>query len=175
MHLLLESEETERLLFRKLSPNDFDSWLPFHKNPLSTQYWQGGHPDPVTACQNWFDRVFYRYDNQLGGLNALIHKKDGKLLGQCGLLLQTVDGIEELEIGYSILPNYWKQGYAFEAAQKCKCFAFDNGLAKSLISIIPVHNFPSQKVALKNGMILHKKTIYKDNTVYIFRILNKQG
>ncbi|SDQ53167.1 GNAT family N-acetyltransferase [Flagellimonas zhangzhouensis] len=167
---LLEQEASERLLFRKLLAADFEAWLPFYHNPKSTQYWEGLPSDPKTACQVQFDRIFERYQNDLGGMNALISKSNGKLVGICGLLVQIVDDVQELEIGYSILPEYWQQGYAFEAAQKCKLYAFEHDFSSSLISIIHVNNVPSQKVALKNGMHLDKTTTYKDNPVHIFRV-----
>nr|WP_299343821.1 GNAT family N-acetyltransferase [Allomuricauda sp.] len=167
---LLEGENTKRLNFRRVVPEDFDAWFPFYLNPLSTQYWEGLPANPKEACQQQFDRIFERYQNDLGGMNALMHKESDELVGLCGLLVQEVDGLEELEIGYSVLPRFWRQGFAFEAAQKCKTYAFENGLVKSLISIIHVHNVPSKKVALKNGMHLDKTTTYRDNPVDIFRV-----
>nr|WP_288933930.1 GNAT family N-acetyltransferase [uncultured Allomuricauda sp.] len=167
---LLQNQETERLAFRQLKESDFEDWLPFYRNPKSTQYWEGLPTDPIEACRIQFDRVFERYENDLGGMNALISKESGALVGICGLLVQTVDNITELEIGYSVLPKFWLQGYAFEAAQKCKEFAFDNNFAPSLISIIHVDNIPSQKVAKRNSMFLDKTTIYKNNPVHIFRV-----
>ncbi len=167
---LLENQISERLIFRKLGESDFEDWLPFYNNPKSIQYWEGLPTDPVEACRKQFDSVFERYDNDLGGMNALILKESGELVGICGLLVQTVDNIKELEIGYSVLPNFWLQGYAFEAAKKCKEFAFENNFTDSLISIIHVDNLPSQKVALKNGMLLDKTTTYKNNPVHIFRV-----
>ncbi len=169
MNLLLNGEQSERLLFRKLVQADFDQWLPFHQEPLSTKYWEGLDTNPNIACANWFKAVFSRYENQLGGMNALILKETGALVGQCGLLVQTVDDVSELEIGYSILPNYWKQGFATEAAMQCKHFAFSKNVTKSLISIIHIDNTPSQKVALNNGMFLDKTTMYKSNPVHIYR------
>ncbi|PCJ94477.1 MAG: GNAT family N-acetyltransferase [Flavobacteriaceae bacterium] len=170
MDYLLEGVTSNRLLFRKLNPIDFDAWLPFHENPLSTQFWEGKQAEPKIACQLWLDKTFYRYKNKLGGMNALIAIQTEALVGQCGLLVQNVDGIVELEIGYSILPHYWKNGYATEAATKCKQFAFENKLATSLISIIHIDNIPSQKVAINNGMHIEKTTVYKDNPVHIFRV-----
>lgn len=167
---LLENQETERLAFRQLKESDFEEWLPFYQNPKSTQFWEGLPNDPVVACREQFNRIFERYENDLGGMNALILKESGALVGICGLLVQTVDNIKELEIGYSVLPQFWLQGYAFEAAQKCKGFAFDNNFSASLISIIHVDNMPSQKVAEKNSMFLDKTTIYKNNPVHIFRV-----
>lgn len=168
---LLEGQTTERLLFRSIQPSDFDDWLPFYHEPKSTQFWEGLPSDPIEACQLQFDRIFERYENDLGGMNALVLKETGQLVGICGLLVQTVDHLEELEIGYSVLPQFWQQGFAIEAAQKCKEFAFEHRFADSLISIIHVDNVPSQKVALKNGMYLQKTTSYKDNPVHIFRVV----
>ncbi|SDM22887.1 GNAT family N-acetyltransferase [Kriegella aquimaris] len=169
MHLLLENQETERLLFRKLKASDFDSWLPFHQDPRSSLYWEGLPSNPVQACKEQFERVFERYDKNLGGMNVLILKKNGAMVGLCGLLVQNVDKIQELEIGYSILPAYWQNGFASEAALKCKSYAANNQLADSLISIIHIDNIPSQKVASKIGMSQDKTTIYNTNPVHIFR------
>lgn len=170
MDYLLHGETSERLTYRKLLPSDFDLWLPFYSDPSSFQYWSEEIKNPVQACENWFEKAFYRYRNNLGGMNALILKENGTFIGQCGLLTQTVDDIEELEIGYSLLRPFRNMGYATEAAIKCKSFAFEHNLAKSLISIIHIDNKPSQQVALKNGMLLDKTTTYKDNPVHIYRV-----
>lgn len=167
---LLENQTSERLEFRRFISSDFDHWMPFYENPLSTKYWDGLPTDPLVACKEQFARIFERYEMQLGGMNALILKETKQLVGMCGLLVQNVDEVEELEIGYSVLPEFWLQGFAFEAAQKCKYFAFKNNFASSLISIIHVDNTPSRKVAIKNGMHLDKTTSYKDNPVHIFRV-----
>lgn len=167
---LLDGQESERLYFRKVLPSDFDTWLPFFYDPDSTKYWDGVPKDPRQACKEQFERIFERYQKNLGGMNALILKENNDLVGFCGLLLQEVDGVQEWEIGYALLPLYRKQGFAVEAARKCKDYAFENRLAPSLISIIQIHNLPSQKVALNNGMQNTKETVYKDNPVYIFRV-----
>jgi len=175
MNLLLEGEESKRLSFRKVLKTDFNAWLPFHQEPLSSLYFAGEVLEPEAACQNWFTKVFNRYAQNLGGLNALINKENGQLIGMCGLLIQTVDELQELEIGYSILPEYWKKGYATEAAKKCKNYAFQRKLAESIISIIHIDNIGSQKVAMNNGMFLDKTTTYKGIPVHIFRVFPPQS
>src|SRR5690606_32134123 len=120
-------------------------------------------------------KQFLRYKNGLGGMNALIEKETGRLIGHCGLLAQSVDNIAELEIGYSLLPDFWNKGYATEAAKKCRDYAFENNFSASLISIISLSNIPSQKVAFKNGMKIDKQTTYNNNEVYIFRIDKLMG
>lgn len=81
-----------------------------------------------------------------------------------------MDKITELEIGYSLLPEFWNKGFAIESASKCRDFAFGNNLSNSLISIISHTNNPSASVALKNGMRIDKETEYNGNRVNIFRI-----
>lgn len=170
MNFLLDGEETERLYFRKLTPSDFNIWLPFHQDKRTSEFWEGLPQDPKLACQQQFDRIFERYEKGLGGMNALILKSTKMLVGLCGLLVQHVDTEQELEIGYSILPEFWDRGYATESSQKCKQFAIDHQLSTSLISIIQIDNLRSQKVALNNGMRLDKTTTYQNNPVHIFRI-----
>lgn len=139
-------------------------------DPESTQYWEGIPPDPEEACRQQFDRIFERYQKGMGGMNALIHKETGSLVGLAGLLKQEVDGQEELEIAYSLLPGFRQQGFASEAARCCLEVAIQRKYASSLISIIHIHNKPSQRVAEKLGMTVSGRTIYKDNPVYIYRI-----
>lgn len=167
---LLSEQETERLLFRKLKSSDFDDWLPFHQDKKTSEFWSGLPQEPKIACQQDFDRTLYRYDNALGGKQALILKKTNEFIGLAGLLVQEVDGQQELEIAYSLLPKFWGNGYASEAAQKCKAYAIENKLAKSLISIIHIDNIPSQRIAIQNGMQIDTTATYHNNPVHIFRI-----
>jgi len=165
-HLLI-GEETERLKFRLLKSEDFDSWVELFKANNVAEYLElNPKLSEFELCTLWFEKAFHRYENDLGGMNVLIDKKTNRLVGQCGLLIQNMDNIERLEMGYSILPEFWNQGYASESAMKCKNYAFENSFADSLISMIHIDNLGSEKVALKNGMTFEKKL----NSFNIFRI-----
>lgn len=167
---MLTGSESERLVFRCVQPSDFKRWMSFYHDPESTRYWDGIAEDPLRACREQFDRIFERIELGHGGMNALVEKKSGNFIGLCGLLVQDVDNRKELEIGYSMLPGFRNRGYATEAAGHCKKYAFEMALAPSLISIIHIHNTPSQKVALHLGMKIDATTTYKDNPVHIFRV-----
>ena len=171
MKYLLDKQETERLRFRLLKEADFDQWLEFFLQSDVTHFLGFKEIEtPQQQCEEWFNLTLNRYKNDLGGLNVLIDKNTNDFIGQCGLLIQEVDDKKEMEIGYSMLPKFWNKGYATEAAQKCRDFAFENNFTDSLISIIHVDNIRSEKVALKNGMVKTKQTNFKGMPVNIFRI-----
>lgn len=166
---ILENIESKRLQFRKLKEGDYDALMSFFKNPEAVKYL--GMTDVENAskhCKAWIQRQLERYEDH-SGLMALVSKSTGQLVGQCGLLKQTVDGIEEIEIGYHIQPQYWRLGFATEASQKCKEIAFGMGVP-SVISIIGIKNFRSVGVAQKNLMKLEKQTLHNDKKVSIYRV-----
>jgi ribosomal-protein-alanine N-acetyltransferase len=157
MKYTLDNSETERLQFRLLTEDDFDHWLPFFDASEVMRFFALDPSKPKEElCQLWFDKVMARYANDLGGMNVLIDKKTGAFVGQCGLLVQTVEDKEILEIGYSVLPEFWGKGYATEAARHCKEMAFSRNYTDAVHSIIHVDNHASEAVALKNGMTLFK-------------------
>ncbi len=169
MKYLLENTHSKRLSFRRIEEKDFDDWLPFFSNEEAIKY----YPFPKSAsneqlCREWLDRQFKRYKEESGGFNALINE-EGSMVGHCGLLVQEVDVISELEIGYALLPEFWGMGYAIEAAKHCKSEAQKNKWAKTLISIIHPKNIPSIRVAQKNGMAFEKYTTFKTIPVGIWR------
>lgn len=175
MNYLLTNQETERLSFRKVTRNDFHAWLPFFDDKSVLKYFGIDASLPKRElCENWFKKVFHRYDNHLGGMNAIILKASGELIGMCGLLIQTVEGVDRLEVGYSLLPKYRGKGYGTEAAIKCKNFAFENNLAKELISMIHIDNKASVNVAVKNGMQLERLLDYKGMPAKIYSLKKKK-
>ena len=174
MAYLLNGQETGRLIFRNVSLDDHNERIEFFKDPGTSIHWQYEKEDPETECRKWYEKQLQRYANNEGGMNALIEKASGKLVGHCGLLKQKVDDTDEVELAYSLLPAFWNKGYATEAAIKCRAYAFANDLSPSLISIISLTNIPSEKVAIKVGMRLDKPTFYKGNAVNIFRIRKEE-
>jgi [ribosomal protein S5]-alanine N-acetyltransferase len=121
-------------------------------------------------ARHWIEKQLGRYAANTLGHQALIHKETGAFIGQSGLLLQEVDGRQEIEVGYHIFMKYWGQGYAPEAARAFMAYGFEQEGVDSIISIIDTRNTNSQRVAEKNGLQREKETSWSGLQVYVYRI-----
>lgn len=166
---------TERLYTRFLQPEDAAVWSGFFKDKEAVQYFPAFTMAQDEHSTFWMERQLARYKEKRYGLQALIHKQTNEFVGQCGLMLQEIDGKQELEVGYHIFKKYWGQGYAPEAAKVFLNYGFANKLAPSIISIIDIRNVQSQRVANKNGLVREKQTKWADLDVFIYRITEKDS
>lgn len=171
--MFLENLQTPRLTFRCLQPDDKAALLEFFNDPVATEF-LFMNEDPDSYASSWVGRQMRRYNNTGSGLFAVILRETGELVGQCGLLLQFVDGIPKMEIGYHFIRRFWGKGYATEAARACRDFAFENDQAETLISLIHPENYRSQAVARRNGMTSWKETVWRGNPVIVFRIRREE-
>ena len=144
--------ETRRLLLRELRQEDFDDACLLLQDPEVMYAYEG--PFSREEVQAWLDKQLRRYREDGFGLWALVEKSSSTLIGQCGLTLQDYKGRRVPEIGYLLRRTYWHQGFAIEAARACREYAFQALGFREVYSIIRDTNFPSQQVALRNGMDL---------------------
>lgn len=142
--------ETERLYMREMTQADFGSLCEILQDAETMTAYEGPFND--VEVQNWLDSQRTRYRETGFGLWAVILKENGKMIGQCGLTMQTRKEDKVLEIGYLFNRRYWHKGYATEAARACKKYAFETLRAPEVCSIIRDTNIPSQNVAIRNGM-----------------------
>ncbi|MGB3078804.1 MAG: GNAT family N-acetyltransferase [Saprospiraceae bacterium] len=163
--------QSSRLVTRFLTRDDISIWTDFFKDEeaieLMPTYGLTTHEERATR---WIEKQLDRYATHRMGHQALIDKNTNAFIGQSGLLVQEVDGVTELEVGYHVFKKYWGQGYAPEAARLFLNHAFENNLSDSVISIIDTRNLRSQRVADKNGLLREKQTTWSDLNVYIYRI-----
>lgn len=170
MRYLLSHQESERLLFRPIQETDFETWLPFFKNKVAMQHWTMGNRTPEEYAHQWYEKQWHRYKNNWGGMNALLLKDCHTLIGHAGLLTQKINQSIELEVAYSLLPKYWKKGYATEAALKCKKVAFDQGYCQKLIALIAPGNTPSIAVAKRLKMKKEKRILFQEVVADLYYI-----
>ena len=151
-HLLTRVLETERLLLREMTPEDFPALCAILQDAEVMYAYEHAFSDD--EVWDWLRRQMSRYRLTGHGLWAVVDKATGEMIGQCGLTWQDslVPGEQALEVGYLFRKDVWHQGYATEAARACRDYAFEVLGAEEVWSFIRDTNLPSQGVARRNGM-----------------------
>lgn len=89
------------------------------------------------------------YEQHGFGLYCIERAADGAVMGLCGLIKR--DTLEDVDIGYALLPQYWGQGYAREAAQATLEHAVrDHGLQR-IVAITSPGNASSARLLQSLG------------------------
>ncbi len=149
---------TERLLLRAMTDDDLDDIAALLGDPVVMRH----YPRPRTRdeARAWIDWTQASYREHGFGLWVLTERSTGAFLGDCGLTMQRVDGVDELEVGYHVRADRQGEGFASEAAAAARDYARDVLHAPRLIAIINPDNIPSQRVAAKVGLSFEKETFY---------------
>ena len=151
--------ETKRLILRPFTIDDLSSLHSIFSDAETMAYYPA--PFNVEQTKSWIKRNLERYQVDGFGLWGVVLKENNQLIGDCGLVNQTVAGKTEVEIGYHINKNFWSKGFATEAAKSCMEYGFHTLGLNKLISIIDPKNHPSIRVAEKIGFT-------KQQDLYIF-------
>lgn len=152
----LEELLTERLRLRRYGSGDFENAYRLMSDPRVMRY----YPAPLDRDRTakMLDRLLRSYDEIGYSVLAVERLSDGAYIGQIGLLhWDDVDGREDVEVAYMLVPEAWGSGYASEAAHACRDWAFERLGADRVVSFIAIANEPSMRVAERNGMTRIKR------------------
>ena len=147
--------ETQRLLLRKITPDDLYDMYKLDSDPRVHQYLEpNGLNRSIADARKSIDYIISQY-NDLGiGRWAVIEKSSGKFIGWTGLKLTNF-----YDIGYRLIPDYWGRGYATESALPAMEYGFRELKIETLYGITHADNQASHKVLLKLGL-KHKEDFY---------------
>jgi RimJ/RimL family protein N-acetyltransferase len=144
---------TARLTLRELTLADVDSLLEVLGDPIAMEH----YPAPKTRLETegWIRWARDSYGANGFGLWAVERTADGAFLGDCGPMLQPVDGELVPEIGYHIVRRAWGRGYATEAALACRDLVLGRLGFDRVVSIVAPENLGSRRVAEKVHDTMH--------------------
>jgi RimJ/RimL family protein N-acetyltransferase len=88
-------------------------------------------------------------------------KEGGEPVGICGLLYR--DSLDLTDIGFALLPDYWGQGYAFEAASTVLEYGRSTLGIEKIVGLTSEDNLASIKVLRKLGMEFERTVKMSDD------------
>jgi RimJ/RimL family protein N-acetyltransferase len=160
--------QTPRLVLRELALADLDFVAAMLADPEVMRY----YPKCYTRAEaeGWVRRQLARYARYGHGLWLALDRATGQPVGQVGLVVQEVDGVEEAEVGYLIHRPFWRRGLASEAAAATRDHAFTACAKARVISLVRPENVPSQGVAVKIGMAPERRTQFHGLEHIVFAV-----
>jgi RimJ/RimL family protein N-acetyltransferase len=142
--------QTERLLLREVTPEDLDFMAQMLGDAQVMRFW----PRPFSRQETQIEisNIQRKYAADGCSFWLVVEKHSGQPIGQAGILIQPVNGVEEAALAYKIHRPFWRKGYATEAAAACLNYAFSVLGRQRVLTLIRPENIPSIRLALKLGM-----------------------
>ena len=160
--------ETQRLILRPLTMEDVDALAALYADPDVMRFFEGTRSWETTRQR--VEQIIEQYARTGVDFLATIYKENGAFIGRCGLLWQSIEGVQEVEVAYMLAKSYWRQGLGTEAAQALKEHGFRDFGFRRLISIIDPDNIASIRVAQKNGMHFERNIDFEGHVCCLYAV-----
>ena len=144
--------ETGRLVLRRLTVED----APFLLRLLNEPSWlrfigDRGVRTLDDARKYVLEGPIDMYERLGFGLYAVTLEEDEKApLGICGLVKRA--GLDDVDIGFALLPEFWGKGYAYEAASAVMAYAKEVVGLTRVVAITSLDNESSARLLEKIGL-----------------------
>ncbi len=165
--------DTKRLILRPFREDDVDALHRLFTNPGFMRFSLGVFTERKQTIA-FVEKVMGWDRAGMPSQFAVIPRGETGIIGYCGLFHHPEHGIEDVEVGYRLNPDYWNRGFATEAAQASRDHAFERFDLPRLISLIHPENVPSRRVAEKNGMTLEKEITFRGFPTQVFAITRER-
>jgi len=147
--------ETERLILRQLTQEDAKFIFELLNDPSWIQNIGDRNIRTLDDARSYIEKgPRASYEKNGFGLYLIALKETGESVGMCGLIRR--EGLEDVDIGYALLPKFWSKGYAVEAARATKAYAKDVVGLNRLVAIVDPANEGSIRVLEKIGLRYEK-------------------
>lgn len=139
-----------RLSFREFVAGDLPALAALLTDPEVMRYsWRGPHDlEDSKAVLAGFQRV---YEKHGFGKWALHLRATGEFVGYSGLEPCRPEAPAGFELGYRLVPKFWGQGLASEAAEAIVCHIFATTQLTQAYAFLEPANVPSVRVLEKTG------------------------
>ncbi|HEY3403421.1 MAG TPA: GNAT family N-acetyltransferase [Ohtaekwangia sp.] len=162
--------QTERLILREFTSHDAGFVLELLNTPAWLQFIGDRGVRNLNDAQQYIQNKFISSYQTLGfGLYLIERKPNGVPIGACGLIKR--EYLEDVDIGFALLPEYINQGYAFEASSAVLNYARSLKFPR-LVAITMVNNTSSIHLLTKLGLTFERmiKVPLEDEELKLFKI-----
>ena len=152
--------ESERLEFREFTLDDLPALIEQRSDPDVNKYLGGTKLQNPEALAKRIRFYMSCYSSHGFGMCAMLWKPTGEMIGSAGL--QPLDGTDEIEVGYSMIKEFWGRGIGTEAARAWLDHGFRNAGLDRIVAVAHTDNWPSRHIMEKLGMHYEKTEFHYD-------------
>lgn len=146
--------ETERLILRLPTPEDFKAFHSWGSNPENTRY-MGWGPNDEEQTRAFLAGV------KAGRDFAVVLKGTGVAIGSCGIYPDVANHMGN--IGWILHMDYWQRGYGTELGGELIRYGFEDLKLDRIQAMCAAVNYGSYRIMERNGMYreaLHRKAFW---------------
>ena len=163
-----DSFVTARLAAERLRPEHYADLLRMHRDPVQMEMLGGVRDEGQT--RDYLAKNLAHWDAHGFGAWMLREARGGPVVGRAILRHLDVDGVDEVEVGYSLEPACWGRGLATEIAAACLAHARTDLALATVVAVTLPHNARSRRVMEKVGMTYDRDWLHADVPHVLYRI-----
>ncbi|MCH2224845.1 MAG: GNAT family N-acetyltransferase [Crocinitomicaceae bacterium] len=153
--------ETERLFIRPFKMEDIEPSYTMNLDAEVSRYTgDGGVVSKKEIERRIVENVFGDYEKYGFGRLAVELKGENKFIGFTGL--KYLEDMDEVDLGYRFMQEYWGKGIATESAKACLNLGFSTLGLKKVIAMVLPENLSSIRV-LEKLNFEYEKDIVEDH------------
>jgi RimJ/RimL family protein N-acetyltransferase len=154
---------SERLTLRRFTSEDVEVFFRINSEPDLVQYTTRAALTSLAEAATTLESTNFRADESVGlGRFACVEKSTGLVVGIVGL--RPTPEHDCFAFGYRILPEYWGQGFATEAATTLLQYGYETLKLAHIVATVFPQNLASQRVLEKLGLVFEKEVLLAETT-----------
>lgn len=148
---------TERLHLSKINLKDARDFFNLANSPNWLKYIGDRNLKTIKDAENYLKNGTIKSykDYGFGFYKLQLKKENGKFIGVCGLIKR--EQLDDIDIGFALLPEYEGQGFGYEASIAVLKLAKEKFKLKRIVAITLPTNINSIKLLEKLGLTYEKR------------------
>lgn len=155
----LDQVRTQRLLLRRIRPDDLPHLLRYHADPVGMEALGGVRSEAETIA--YVEAQLEHWARHGFGWWIAFDRASGAFAGRGGVRMIPRDGELLPEVGYGLLPEYWGRGLGTELARAAVWAGLEALRLPRLIALATASNTRSRRVLEKTGFHYVRDTVHK--------------
>ncbi|APG64865.1 hypothetical protein LPB136_05605 [Tenacibaculum todarodis] len=160
--------KTERLLLRKSNLDDAATFLELRSNPIINTYIEREIPTKISQAEDFIKKITQEEIDKKSITWLITLKENNKAIGS--ICIWNLNQEKQYgEVGYSLLPAFFKKGFMSEAMETVLEFGFNKMKLKTIEAFTHKNNIASIALLEKYNFVFQperKDDDVEDNRVY---------